>query len=279
MEHHTVEYESGKNFLQKYNCYTSFIRLIKDTHAFMSSFSFLQFGRDTVLTKLSVILSPSSVLDSTVKTLHSILLCCEYGHFTDTIILIRKYRDDLLFYLYLISVGESCDLLNSIPPGKHEENIKKWQTNALSDLHVSEILKYIGMRPEIRPAIKKYNLRSGLEKIGVTLNNYVHGNGVMFYNQHPQSYTGKQIKSFVNSTTNHLSYITVSFVFLLALCQPSSIMSSDYVDYMDCGDIPPENSQYWVAPFVEEYLGNYGCLLGADCMGYLREITNMEIGD
>ncbi len=279
MELHTMEYESGKNFLQKNNCYTSFIGLIKDTHSFMSRFSFLQFGRDAVLTKLSVILSPSGILNSTVKTLHSILLCSEYGHFTDTIILIRKYRDDLLFYLYLISVGESCDLLNNIPPGKHEENIKKWQTNALSDLHVSEILKYIGMRPETRYAIQKYNLRSGLEKIGVTLNNYVHGNGVMFYNQHPQSYTGKHIKSFVDSTTNHLSYITVAFVFLLALCQPVSIMSSDYMDCMDCGDTPPENSQYWVAPFVEEYLKSNGHLLGGDCMNYLREVTNMEIGD
>lgn len=272
-----MAYENGKKFLQENINYISLLEQVKNTHSFMSSFSFLQFGRDTVITKASIILSPSGILDSTVRTLHSILICSEYGHFADVMTLVRKYRDDLFFYLYLISVGKSCDLLNNISPSKHEQNIKKWQANALSDLNISEILKYIGTRSEIRYAIQKFNLKSSFDKIGITLNNYVHGNGAMFYNQHPQSYTEKEIKSFVDSTANHLNYITVAFVFLLAICQPISIMSSDYIDYMDCGDTPPQNSQYWVAPFVEEYLKNNGHLLGDDCMNFLRETTNMEI--
>ena len=29
-------------------------------------------------------------------------------------------------------------------------------------------------------------------------------------------------------------------------------MSSDYVDYLDVGMTPEEDSQYWVAPFIQE---------------------------
>ena len=30
------------------------------------------------------------------------------------------------------------------------------------------------------------------------------------------------------------------------------MMSSDYVDSLDCGLTPEEGSQYWVAPFIQE---------------------------
>lgn len=41
----------------------------------------------------------------------------------------------------------------------------------------------------------------------------------------------------------HLSYISV-------ICQ-HYMMSSDYLDYLEFGMTPPENSQYWVAPFFQ----------------------------
>lgn len=28
------------------------------------------------------------------------------------------------------------------------------------------------------------------------------------------------------------------------------VMASDHLDYLECGQTPPENSQYWVAPFA-----------------------------
>ena len=31
-------------------------------------------------------------------------------------------------------------------------------------------------------------------------------------------------------------------------------MSSDYIDNIEMGFEPPEDSQYWVAPFIKEYI-------------------------
>lgn len=277
MEYHEENYEGGRNYLLGYDPYNSLVQLIKDTHNFMDRFSFLQFGRNSIVTKVSIIFSINLILDSTVRSLYSILLCCEYGHFTDVTILIRKYRDDLFFYLYLVSVGNSCDLLSEDLPSNEEKNIKKWQSNELSDLHITQILRYIGTQPKTKTAVEKYNLKSNMDQIATNLNNYVHANGINFYNRHPQNYTKEEIQLVSNSIGGQLNYITVTFIFLLTLCQPLSIMASDYIDYMDCGDIPPENSQYWVASFIEEYLKKYGYLLGKDSKEYLKKETGMEI--
>ncbi len=40
-------------------------------------------------------------LDSAVKTLNSVKCCCMFGSFSDANILARKYRDDLMMFLYI----------------------------------------------------------------------------------------------------------------------------------------------------------------------------------
>ena len=267
------DFANQKEYLCSIKDYQNYLDGIKQTLEFMSSYSFLQFGRDTVITKLSSILSPAPILDSAIKTLHSVLLCGEYGKFSDASVLIRKYRDDLFFYLYIISIAESCNLLDENPPTEHEENIKKWQQNKLSNLNISEIMKYIASRPELKNAVKKYNFQLVFNKISTELNNYVHGNGVKYYNQHPSSYDEKSIRTFADYSNNHINYITITFVFLLSLIKPISMMSTDYVDSLDFNESPPEGSQYWVAPFVNEYIQGYISLLGNDCINYLRDNT------
>ena len=54
-------------------------------------------------------------------------------------------------------------------------------------------------------------------------------------------------------------------------------MSSDYTDYLDAGDTPPDGSQYWVAPFVSDFLNNHKNVLDDKCDSYLREKTGMQI--
>ena len=54
-------------------------------------------------------------------------------------------------------------------------------------------------------------------------------------------------------------------------------MSYDYTDYLDVGDTPPDGSQYWVAPFVSDFLNNHKNVLDDRCDSYLREKTGMQI--
>ena len=54
------------------------------------------------------------------------------------------------------------------------------------------------------------------------------------------------------------------------------IMSSDYIDSLELGLDPPANSQYWVAPFIENFFKNNLNLIDRSCLEYLREKTSME---
>lgn len=54
-------------------------------------------------------------------------------------------------------------------------------------------------------------------------------------------------------------------------------MSTDYIDALDFGEVPEEGSQYWVAPFVSDFINKNGKLLDENCKEYLKEITGMEI--
>lgn len=54
-------------------------------------------------------------------------------------------------------------------------------------------------------------------------------------------------------------------------------MAEDYIDYLDCGDTPPAGSQYWVAPFVAEFIGRHKGILDEKLDEYLRKITGMQL--
>ena len=54
-------------------------------------------------------------------------------------------------------------------------------------------------------------------------------------------------------------------------------MSYDYTDYLDCGDVPPEGSQYWAAPFASQFFEKYKNVLDENIINYLRENTEMQI--
>ena len=48
---------------------------------------------------------------------------------------------------------------------------------------------------------------------------------------------------------NQLFLLHLSFIFHL---NPQYLMSSDYMDYMEIGLIPPEGCETWIAPFAQE---------------------------
>ena len=56
---------------------------------------------------------------------------------------------------------------------------------------------------------------------------------------------------------SRLDFVTCFFLVLLILVKPNLIGSTDYIDYFDIGVEPPDNSQYWIAPFVQEFIEEY----------------------
>lgn len=247
---------------------------------FLSDFGFLSFGRDFVLCG-KYTFSLQMISTAFELTAGSINSCCESGCIADTYSLMRKYRDDLFFYLYIV-VYDSCNKIEGKSPvtDQMESNIERWIKNDLDDLHIGTVLQAIGQSSRVRDAVRKYNLKSYFDALRDRLNNYVHSNGVSFYNRNVNrnvnAYQGKTLQKQLQSLLTDLRSITIAFLFLLTLCSPLSIMSTDYVDCLDCNMTPPDGSQYWVAPFVTAFFKSNLDLIDESCMKYLQNNTLMK---
>lgn len=148
-------------------------------------------------------------------------------------------------------------------------------SNDMKDFHISQVLKAIATAPQLRDAVLKYSLKDSFRDIGDTLNNYVHGNGYSYYNRYANSYRDNELITELRLLGKNASYMTVVFLLLLVFCSPLSVMAEDYTDFLEFNEVPPDGSQYWVAPFVENFVKNNISLIDANCIDYLRENTPM----
>lgn len=177
----------------------------------------------------------------------------------------------------MVVVAEESDLMSNKDPNEHEKNVSKWINNNLNDLNTSLILKYIASSSKLSSAVKRYNLKDSFDRIGKNLNDYVHSNGIDYYNKRFSLYSTNEKERIVTNFTEQLNYITMTFIFLLSLINGLYIMSFDYTDALDCGVTPEEDSQYWVASFIQNYINENYKLLGDDCQSYLRQASLMKI--
>ena len=279
-----IEYETETfreaNFkcVEKDSACQQILNKIKSLERFIDDFCVLTFGRDFVIVfseQGSKSFSLNNIMVSLELTMGSIFSCCKSASLADAYTLLRKYRDDLFFYLY-ISVYKDMEM-ESEKSKSMALHITKWYNNNLSDFKISQILKSISESSRLKDAIAKYKLKDSFNKIGENLNNYVHSNGRAYYNRRYVDYLmGKSLISELEKLESCARYITIVFLLLLIMCSPGSVMSTDYIDCLDLNETPPKDSQYWVAPFVEQFVKQNIPLIDSNCLEYLRENTSMQ---
>ncbi len=251
------------------------INELDDITLFLDKYGYLTFGRDFVFCK-KYGFSLQSIILSAEYTMGSIADCCRVACIADANTLLRKYRDDLFFYIYILIYDKNRRVDEPNEKDIIESNVEKWLQNGLRNLNISEVLKSIGMSKQLMDVVKKYNLQDSFNAVSERLNNYVHSNGYQFYNKSFAAYKEGELLSRLTDILTDAKYITTTFLFLVVLCSPLYVMATDYVDYLDCGDQPPLGSQYWVAPFVIEFLKQNVSLIDGNCYNYLKANTSME---
>ena len=159
---------------------------------------------------------------------------------------------------------------------KEELNVELWMRGKLNNLQINEVLKTIGNSSSLTDVVKKYSLKMSFTNISERLNNYVHSNGILFYNDNTALTHTKEYLEQVKQLINDLKYIVTTFFVLLTICCPHLISSNDYVDYLEAGEMPPEGSQYLVAPFIADFIKSNYLLIDENCLKYLQDNTCMR---
>lgn len=259
--------------------------------SFISEYGTIIFGRDFVWVHdilqdpLSDVYSLQTFLRSAELTIGSIISCCESGCMADANCLVRKYRDDMLFCVYIAVLDANRRNYGSSEiTKKMENNFEKWAKNSLKGLDVfrsnrtsKSIVDSIISSPVIKSAEQQYGLKKFLSSLNPRLNNYVHGNGISYYNGSVFQLAGK-VEKQIDEIVKDLYSITTAVLFMLALCSPVFLASTDYSDYLDVGMTPPEGSQYWVAPVINDFFKeNIDTLKGdINCIEFLKNTMQME---
>lgn len=226
---------------------------------------------------------------SICNTFETIDFCCYRNAYSDAYTLIRKIRDDLMQYLFVLNVIRN-------EHGLTDEETKEFTMDADSMMKMIELDVSILISGERKTdaelAMEKwiYNvlessennkdrkqffdtskyksyLVSNNEKVKYIfenffvdkwlgedrkLNNYVHANGIRFVmdNYIYQDKKENKDKELIETLQN----ITDIFLSLLSVIDSIKFRSSNYLDALEMGMKPQEESQYWVCPIIVEYM-------------------------
>lgn len=226
---------------------------------------------------------------SICKTLETIDFCCRRNAYSDGYTLIRKFRDDLMQYLFILNVirdkQEFVDKeieefmedaesiikmleLDAFVSGEKKTNselaIEKWIYSELENpsnakdrkefFNASKYKSYIVSNNEKVKYVFDNFLADKWKKEDRKLNNYVHTNGKNFLmnNYIYQNRKEQQDNELIETVQN----ITDIFLSLLALIDSKKLQSSDYLDALEMNIEPLEESQYWICPIIEEYMND-----------------------
>ena len=230
---------------------------------------------------------------SAMNTITSIDFCMNRRAYADAYTLVRKLRDDLMQYLFILNViknmKKTSDMENDVSieelfsdidklwniinhdiqflisgEGKSDAELamESWMYNELEKNNNAEYRKkyydtskyknyLISQNSEIKKLVEEF-LNPLWKDVDRKLNNYVHGNGIKYITNNYVFQVKKNIQDaeLVESVT----MILTMFLSILALVDSTKMQSSDYLDALDMGEQPENNSQYWICPCIVDFM-------------------------
>lgn len=243
------------------------------------------------------------LIKSSSQTLKSIKFCCSIGSFSDANTLIRKLRDDLIQYLWILTViegrksftAESMKVLNFNNPDEltksflnlqyneiltdDEKALTSWFKNSISDLKRPErkklefenYMKVLKQNKNISQILIEYNLEEYWNNLRIRLNNYVHNNGIQFSKDNFISANDKNLETHLKNVNFRVTYISSIFLSLLLMIDSSLTSSTDYIDHLEFDMEPPQDSQYFLAPFIQNFIDEKVYKLHPELKKYLKD--------
>lgn len=234
----------------------------------MSVFSFCSMGTSSICN------IDTYVYSSIQGTLESIRTILKTGRINDAYALLRKYHDSAIINVYSnLYLKDHFSIQNFIV-----EKINNW-------LHGKEKLpEYRVMSNYIRKSDKLTAINEILldnddryKRIRDRCNDHTHYN---FFNNMLLNDNEIYLKNRLQSLNDFSKDVRSIFILHLAYMfylNDYYMASSDYRDCLECGVIPEENSQYWVAPFIQEIFDEVITKERPDITAAIKQSTEMQL--
>jgi hypothetical protein len=215
----------------------------------------------------------SYVFSSIQGTLTSIRTILRDGRINDAYALLRKYYDSAIITIYSnLYLEEHFSIENFIV-----QQIDNWLKGKDRLPEYRVMSEYIRKSPRVAPITQLLFADDRYKRLRDRCNDHTHYN---FYHNvllnDPEIHLpnrGKALDNFARDVRDvvilHAAYQFVAKQHYMA--------SSDYLDSLECGLTPEPDSQYWVAPFVQDLFDEVIVQHRPDVAATIKEHTSMHL--
>lgn len=234
------------------------------------SFSVSSFGT----TGTNVVLNVDTHIFSSIKgTLHSIHIVLKNGRINDAYSLLRKYFDAAIINIYSnIYLEDNASIENFIV-----DKINNWLKGKDRLPEYRIMSSYIRNSDKVSEINKLLYSNDKYKKIRDRCNDHTHYN--FFYNMRlndNEVYIQRRI-NILDMFSIDIRDILILHLAYLFYYKDHFMSSSDYIDALECGLEPQQDSQYWVAPFIQSVFDEIITKERPDITKTIKQSTCMKL--
>lgn len=209
------------------------------------SFSIMGFVKSGVAALINM---DTYVYSSIQGTIESIRVLLENGRINDAYALLRKYQDSTIINIYsTLFLEENISIENFIV-----QQIDGWVKGEVTIPEYRIMSGYIQKSDRVKP-VRDLLLSDNIYKeIRERCNAHTHYNFYKYVLLNDNEIHLPQRVSQLSQFEFDIRSLFIQHFAYLFFINQHYMASTDYVDYLDCGSTPPEDSQYWVSSFIQE---------------------------
>lgn len=263
----TIEEKLGKEYTEH--------DVFKRLNLYMSFYESLSFSVMRWLTQgTSAFVNIDTYAYSSIQgTLESIKMVLAKGRINDSFALLRKYYDVTIINIYTNLYLKTEYDFNSF----RVEDIDNWLKGKQSIPTYKVMSNYIKKQKTVTDLVELIYKDDRYKDIRKRCNQNMHYNFYdnLLLNDNEIYRTDRVAK--LDMFLGDLNALFVQhFAFIFSISE-HYMMSSDYVDHRDMGMEPPEDSQYWVSPPIQEIFSNVVKKERNDIARLMKEKITMQL--
>jgi hypothetical protein len=192
----------------------------------------------------------SYIVSSIIGTLDSIRMTLAAGRINDAYALVRKFHDCIVINAYEISYLENeCDLDKWIVA-----KIENWIRGKEKLPSYAIMMEYLKKTTKLSALFLLLEKDARYKELRSRCNDHTHYN--LFYYaviNDNQIFSNERVK-LLDQLSEDLKNLVILHLGFLFTLKPHYMSSSDYIDSLEMELEPEEGSQYFVAPFIQNFL-------------------------
>lgn len=233
----------------------------------MSVFSFATMGTKAICNIDTYVYSS---MQGTVESMRTILLT---GRINDAYALLRKYYDSAVINVYSnLYLKNNFSIDNFIV-----ENINNWLQGKKKLPEYRVMSQYIRSSEVLKPINDVFGVDDRYKRLRDRCNDHTHYNFYRYAMLNDREINienrGWWLDRF-SADARDIFVLHLGYIFFL---NDHYLMSSDHLDALECGIQPEDDSQYWVAPFIQEVFDKVITPRRPDVTATIKNNSSMQI--